>query len=68
VNDPWKVEEPAPEWRGASWQDASDNTLLDGAALSFRERLEWNAKMVALWARWNPDLARRVWVERRPLW
>jgi len=65
--EPQQVEESAGPWRGATWEDASDDALLSGAALTFRQRLAWNAEMVALWARWNPDLARRVWIDRESL-
>jgi hypothetical protein len=44
-----------------------DESLLVGSRMTFRERLEWNEGMVALWARWNPDLAHSVWIEREPI-
>lgn len=64
--DATHVGEEAASWRGASWQDASNDALLVGARMSFRERLQWNAEMVALWARGHPELARRVLIEREP--
>jgi hypothetical protein len=58
------VEEAASEWRGASWQDAADDVLLRGHARTFRARLRWNQEMVAMWARWHPELARKILIER----
>jgi hypothetical protein len=62
-----RVQEAASEWRGASWQDAADEVLLSSHARTFRERMQWNQEMVALWARWHPELARRILIERRSI-
>ena len=51
-------------WPDVGWRDAEDEALLVGARMSLRERLEWNARMIELWARWNPELAQRVLVDR----
>lgn len=47
--------------------EQADESLLIGGRMTFRERLEWNEVMVGLWARWHPDLARRVWIERESI-
>lgn len=62
-----RVEESASEWRGASWQDAVDDVLLRSHAQTFRERMQWNQEMVAMWARWHPELARKILIERRSI-
>jgi len=68
------MSEPDPTMRAeesrAAHDDARgdpDESLLVGARMTFRERLEWNEAMVSLWARWHPDLARRVWIDREPI-
>lgn len=48
----------------ANWSAAADARLRAGAAMSFHQRLQWNARMVALWRRWHPRLAERVARER----
>jgi len=49
------------------WIAATDGALRAGAGMTFRQRLEWNARMVALWRRWHPRLAERLFRERLPL-
>ncbi len=50
-----------------NWSAAADARLRAGAAMTFHQRLQWNARMVALWRRWHPRLAERVARERVPL-